>query len=57
MAIGVLRALGVPDAKIALIDLTPIMNLRLAMPVERAAKELEVPLSRLLSLPGIGFSL
>ncbi|MEI6166390.1 MAG: SGNH/GDSL hydrolase family protein [bacterium] len=57
MAIGVLRALGVPDAKIASIDLTPIMNLRLTMPVERAAKELEVPLSRLFSLPGIGFSL
>lgn len=57
MAAGVLRALGVPDAKIASIDLTPILNLRLTMPVERAAKQLEVPLSRLLSLPGIGFSL
>jgi lysophospholipase L1-like esterase len=57
MAIGVLRAMGVPDAKMSSIDLTPILNIRLTMPIENVAKQLEVPISKLLSIKGAGFSL
>jgi hypothetical protein len=57
MAIGVLRTMGVPDAKISSIDLTPILNIRLNIPIEKAAKQLQIPMSRLLSIQGAGFSL
>ncbi len=57
MAIGVLRAMGVPDEKMSSIDLTPILNIRLTLPIENVAKQLDVPISKLLSIKGAGFSL
>lgn len=56
MAIGVLRALGVPDAAIAATDTTAALNLRLNTPLQKAAEQLEIPIPRLLKLPGAGLS-
>jgi len=56
MAIGVLRAMGVPDAKISSVDPTSILKIRLNMPIPEAAEKLQVPASRLLGVPDAGFS-
>ena len=57
MAIGVLRALGMPDDKIAAVDVTPILKVRGMGSLTAAAELLEVPVTRfakpeLLSLLG-----
>ena len=57
MAIGVLRALGLPDDKIAAVDMTPILKVRGMGTLTGAAELLEVPVARfakpeLLSLLG-----
>ena len=49
MAIGILRALGVPDATIAATDTLPALQMRTwGMPLQKAADLLEVPPDRFL---------
>jgi lysophospholipase L1-like esterase len=50
MAIGVLRAMGVPDAGMSAINPETSLNIRLNMPLNRLAEHLQVPISKLLSI-------
>ena len=50
MAIGVLRALGVPDSKIASIDPSSGIKFSMTMPIGEAASKLQVPVSQLMNI-------
>ena len=50
MAIGILRALGVPDSKIASIDPSSGVKFSMTMPIGEAAGKLQVPVSQLMNI-------
>ncbi len=56
MAIGVLRALGISDATISATDTTAALTLRLNTPLQKASELLEVPIPKIMKLPGAGMS-
>ena len=53
MAIGVLRALGVPDATIAGANTLPALNVRMEANLQKTSEALGVPVTKFIGVPGV----